>query len=90
MPAELLLSVVLFAAQSAAQPDMQTTPPPDPELLEFLGSFATEEGDWVDPLLLAEVEPETLDQAAQDETEATDAAIDETTQPATNGGGEEP
>jgi len=34
---------------SAAAEDPQT-PPPALELIDFLGSFTTEDGEWVDPL----------------------------------------
>lgn len=88
MPAELLLGVVLFAAQSAAQPDIQATPPA-PELLEFLGSFETEEGEWLDPFVLAEVDVE----AAEQTDPAEDREIPEQTHDAdqaATGGDEQP
>ncbi len=91
MPAELLLSVVLLAAQSPVQGAAPTAPPPDPELLEFLGSFATEEGDYLDPFILAEVDIEApeqqtvLQQTAQDESEPAEQTRD-ATEPAASGG----
>jgi hypothetical protein len=56
MPPELcaLLLTGLLAAGSSA-------PPPEPadlEMLEFLGSFETQGGKWVDPLSLDDREPE--------------------------------
>lgn len=32
--------------------------PPEDAFLEFLGGFETADGDWVDPLSLAELEPD--------------------------------
>ena len=56
MPPELcaLLLTGLLAAGSS-------NPPPEPadlEMLEFLGSFETRDGKWVDPLSLNDREPE--------------------------------
>jgi hypothetical protein len=47
----LALTVLLLAAPLAAE-----EPPPSLELLEFLGSFETAGGEWVDPVEL-EVPP---------------------------------
>lgn len=35
--------------------------PPDPELIEFLGSFTTDDGEWIDPEALAAAELEEPD-----------------------------
>ena len=32
------------------------SPPPSPELLEFLGEFSDERGEWIDPLELDDAE----------------------------------
>ncbi len=39
-----LISIVALADEQ------ETTEKPDMELIEFLGSFTTEQGEWVDPL----------------------------------------
>jgi len=56
MPPELyaLLLTGLLAAGSGNPPPE----PADPEMLEFLGSFETRDGKWVDPLSLNDREPE--------------------------------
>jgi hypothetical protein len=50
VPAELATVILtsLFAA-GAAPPDL-----PEPEMLEFLGSFETADGKWLDPTILDE------------------------------------
>ncbi|MFT6093113.1 MAG: hypothetical protein ACJA2Q_001006 [Pseudohongiellaceae bacterium] len=48
---------------------------PDLELLEFLGQFATDDGDWLEPSsLLSDVFEQLLDAATEKETQ-TDAYI---------------
>lgn len=42
------------APPAAAAPE----PAPSPELLEFLGEFSDEGGEWIDPILLEDSEPE--------------------------------
>lgn len=44
------------AAAEEAVPDKGPVPAADPELLEFLGSFTTRDGEWVDPRQLAELD----------------------------------
>jgi hypothetical protein len=57
----LLLSGQALAAETGNQESAQ----PDPALIEFLGSFATDEGQWIDPDSLLEAEfAALLDQAA--------------------------
>jgi hypothetical protein len=57
----LLLSSHALAADSENQEIIQ----PDPALIEFLGSFATDDGQWIDPDSLLEPEfAALLDQAA--------------------------
>lgn len=46
----------MAAAATAAEEDHQEPVMPDPELLEFLGSFATDEGEWINPDSLLEAE----------------------------------
>lgn len=78
MRAEWMLAAWL-AAMAAA--------PPDPELLEFLGTFETADGEWVDPLALAELDEDAIDDAAaNDDHDATDR--DDETQD--ENGGEQP
>ena len=50
--AEALLPVLLAAAPALAD-EPPAPEPPSIELLEFLGSFATPDGDWLDPVQLA-------------------------------------
>ena len=51
MPVELL-SLGLFAALALADPEIQAPgQEPDMILLEFLGSWETENGEWVDPMM---------------------------------------
>jgi hypothetical protein len=65
MSASLILYVALVgAAQAAEQPSQ--------DLLEFLGSFETADGEWLDPLAL-----ETLDNAALNGTAPDQATRDD-------------
>lgn len=73
MPVELLAGVLLLAANT-------TTPieaSPSPELLEFLGSFTTDDGEWVDPQNLAEIDPENLEQDQAEKQPSEDNATSE-------------
>lgn len=63
MRAEFGFALLLGLGAAAAGAEQ---PAPDPELLEFLGSFTTKEGEWVDPLDLA-VMDETAGKAAEEE-----------------------
>jgi len=65
MPPDLyaLLFTGLLAAGSG------NPPPPEPadlEMLEFLGSFETRDGKWVDPLSLNDREPEKTKPAREE------------------------
>ena len=45
----------LLAIIAMAEPDPEeSAPPPDTELLEFLGSWETASGEWLDPAVFAE------------------------------------
>ena len=62
----LLLPVSGFSAQAqpaqaGAQPGTQADDTPSVELLEFLGGFETPEGEWFDPLQLADRPPPQTD-----------------------------
>jgi len=50
----MILTVVL-AAGVAAPPESD---PPDTELLEFIGTFESSDGQWLDPLTLDDVPAE--------------------------------
>lgn len=50
MPPEL--SALLLTGLLAAGTTIPPTKPPDMEILEFLGSFETQGGQWLDPLSL--------------------------------------
>ncbi len=56
MPAErlpqALLLALLFAAPAPARADEPPETPPDAELLEFIATFATDDGGWLDPFEL--------------------------------------
>lgn len=68
----LLYSVSL--AEAAVEESVETEFP-DLELLEFLGQFATDDGDWLEPSsLLSDVFEQLLDAATEKETQ-TDAYI---------------
>lgn len=47
-------------AQSNPAEQIQVDELPDLELLEFLGKWETDEGEWIDPNLLIEAEIESL------------------------------
>jgi len=57
----LLLTGLLAAGSSNPPPE-----PADPEMLEFLGSFETRDGKWVDPLSLNDREPEKTKPAREE------------------------
>jgi hypothetical protein len=58
----LLAQTLTVQAQPATADEEAARPPPDTEsaglvsLLEFLGEFTTEDGEWVDPEILLETE----------------------------------
>jgi len=56
MPSELC--ALLFTGLLAAGTASPSAEPADLEMLEFLGSFETRGGQWLDPLSLDEREPE--------------------------------
>jgi len=68
MPVRFLLLAIWFLAASPAVVQSQDPQPnqikveadddtsmPSMELLEFLGEWETEDGDWIDPVLLDEI-----------------------------------
>lgn len=61
-----LAAVSCFAVGGAAGAESDATP--DDAFLEFLGGFETEDGDWVDPMSLAELDSEET-AGAEHETE---------------------
>ena len=58
----VLLVAVLGAARPGPEED---APPPNRELLEFIASFQTADGEWIDPLSL----PETTKDESEDENQ---------------------
>lgn len=60
--AAVFLGTLLCSAAVFAQAPKAATPPPkaDPALLEFLGSWQTSDGKWVDPMTFARIDPEKL------------------------------
>lgn len=58
----LMVTVILVAQMAEAAP-RDSGPPPDADFLEFLGSWQTGDGRWVDPFYIDEVPtPETGEQ----------------------------
>ncbi len=61
LPAGLLALGVMgtaLAAEPAKAPPVEV---PSPEMLEFLGNWMTDDGEWVDPLAMEELEIEGAD-----------------------------
>ena len=50
-----LVATLTFAEPELVDPDLEG----DLELLEFLGSWETDDGEWIDPTMLAD-EPENI------------------------------
>ncbi|PVV11760.1 MAG: hypothetical protein B6D77_06255 [gamma proteobacterium symbiont of Ctena orbiculata] len=68
IPAEWSLSLVLFVATGMATAEESsggTDGLPSMELLEFLGGFDTPEGDWLDPMMLADERESRQDEVVQ-------------------------
>lgn len=62
--------LLMLASLAAASEDVDS---PSLELLEFLGSFETEDGEWLDPLSLDTMIPDIKDGPDnQDDDEKTD------------------
>lgn len=77
MPAELT-ALVLTAVLAAGAPPGDTAPSaPDTELLEFLGSFGTADGKWLDPLSLDDRDAQAESRKTRDTRRAGDAAREE-------------
>ena len=58
----LFLAALLGGAAAFASAPKTAAPPPkaDPALLEFLGSWQTSDGKWVDPMTFARIDPDKL------------------------------
>lgn len=56
----LLLAALLGGASVFAQAPKTPLPKADPALLEFLGSWQTSDGKWVDPMTFARIDPDKL------------------------------
>jgi hypothetical protein len=71
IPAEWSLSLMLFAGSTgmaAADESIDLRDElPSMELLEFLGGFETPEGEWLDPMMLAEERESRQDEVVQDD-----------------------
>ena len=71
MPVERMrlsvLVIALLAGAGVAQAEESDAAPPDAELLEFIASFATDDGGWLDPMELdvAAVPEESTDEVQQ-------------------------
>lgn len=59
-----LSAVLLFAAETGANEE-----PPSVELLEFLGSWEDDNGQWIDPLELLPAENEPGDESNNEVTD---------------------
>ncbi|MDE2091297.1 MAG: hypothetical protein KGJ08_05300 [Gammaproteobacteria bacterium] len=57
-----LLTTALLMITPAFAADQKPVMPPqaDPELLEFLGSWQSSDGAWVDPMTFARIDPSKL------------------------------
>lgn len=75
LPLVLLLAAAGVNAADNPEPDGQAVP--NLELLEFLGSFATEEGQWIDPNSLLEDEFSALLDAYADRGSADSQQTDD-------------
>ena len=65
LPLMIILSLLASGAKAAednseTEQNGQSSNSPDMEFLEFLGSFETDSGDWIDPTELLQVEFEQL------------------------------
>lgn len=60
--AVLLMAALLCGSAAYAKTPKPAAPPPkaDPALLEFLGSWQSSDGTWVDPMTFARIDPEKL------------------------------
>lgn len=58
----LTVALLLIAPAFAGNEKPATPPPPkaDPALLEFLGSWQASDGQWVDPMTFARIDPAKL------------------------------
>lgn len=67
-----LLAALLGVARPGPEED---APPPNRELLEFIASFQTADGEWIDPLSLPEAEQEpNEDESEENKPDDQDAA----------------
>jgi hypothetical protein len=58
MPVEsVIMGLLLVIAMAEPEPE-ESASLPDIELLEFLGSWETASGDWIDPTVFADVDTE--------------------------------
>ncbi len=62
----LLFLMLTFTLGAAAEPSVSDSAAPSTDMLEFLGTFETEDGDWIDPLDLAQMKPEDLSSAEKE------------------------
>jgi hypothetical protein len=70
IPAEWGLSLIVFVATGMAVADESadgSDEQPSMELLEFLGGFETPDGEWLDPLMLADEREHHQDDVVQDD-----------------------
>ncbi|MGH8401737.1 MAG: hypothetical protein ACRESU_11610 [Gammaproteobacteria bacterium] len=66
VPVLMLSTVPAFAVDKPLQKQpVQSGQKPDPALLEFLGTWESPDGSWVDPMTFARIDPE---KAWQDKT----------------------
>jgi hypothetical protein len=67
--ATIILLNLVFAAVAAAA-DEDSTAMPSMELLEFLGEFQTEDGEWIDPMELSDTDIEQSEKQRNDEDQS--------------------
>jgi hypothetical protein len=66
--ATIILLNLVFAAVAAAA-DEDSTDMPSMELLEFLGEFQTEDGEWIDPMELSDMEQSEKQRNDEDQSD---------------------
>lgn len=58
----LMILPLLVASKPLPLPHPNTFQRPDPVLLEFLGTWESQDGNWVDPMTFARIDPGKLKQ----------------------------
>jgi hypothetical protein len=59
--------MILFSQNWALAAEEKESALPSLELLEFLGEFETEDGEWIDPIEIGEIDPSDGEQKDADQ-----------------------